>query len=113
MTTIKSKKSIYEIIQTWYWCLEYFNVDDIIWLFKNSQSEIRIKKSKFLSFYKTYKLAELKKKISCQLMWKFKQYDKFLHFNMINDEKFLENSDDFISNFLEAKYFILIINNII
>ena len=45
-------------------------------------------------------------------MQRFKQHDKFLHFDMINDEKTLENSNDFVSNFSEAKYFILITDNV-
>ena len=45
-------------------------------------------------------------------MQKFKQHDEFLYFNMINDKKTLENSDDFVSNFSEAKYFILITDNV-
>ncbi len=69
---IKKKRLIYEIIQTWYQHLEHLNVSNIIWLSEDSQSEIRIKESKFLSFCKACKLAESKKKISCQLMQRFK-----------------------------------------
>ena len=46
-------------------------------------------------------------------MQRFKQHDKFLYFDMIDDEKILENSDDFVSSFSEAKYFILIIDDVI
>ena len=45
-------------------------------------------------------------------MQKFKQHDEFLHFDMINDEKILEDLNDFVSSFSEAKYFILITNNV-
>ena len=45
-------------------------------------------------------------------MQKFKQCDELLHFNMIDDEKTLENSDDFVSSFLKIKYFILITDNV-
>src|SRR5436190_870799 len=69
-------------------------------------------KSKFLSFCEACKLAESKKKISHQSMQKFKQHDEFLHFNMIDDEKTLENSNDFVSSFSKAKYFILITDNV-
>ena len=46
-------------------------------------------------------------------MLKFKQCDEFLHFDMINDEKILKNLNDFVFNFSETKYFILIIDNVI
>jgi len=45
-------------------------------------------------------------------MQKFKQHDKFLHFDMIDNKKILENSNDFVSSFSEAKYFILITDNV-
>src|SRR5437667_45959 len=79
---------------------------------KNSQSEIKIKKFKFLSFCKACKLAESKKKISYQSMQRFKQHDKFLYFDMIDDEKTLKNLNDFVSNFSETKYFILITDDV-
>ena len=45
-------------------------------------------------------------------MQRFKQHDEFLHFNIINDEKTLENLNDFVSSFSEAKYFILITDDV-
>ena len=71
---IKKKKSIYKTIQMWHWHLEHLNVSDIIQLFKNSQSEIKIKKFKFLSFCEACKLAEFKKNLmlvnaEIQMIW--------------------------------------------
>ena len=108
----KKKKLIYKMIQMWHWCLKHLNASDIIWLSEDSQSEIKIKRFKFLSFCETCKLTESKKKISHQSIQRFKQHDEFLHFDMINDEKTLENLNDFVSNFSKAKYFILITDNI-
>ena len=45
-------------------------------------------------------------------MQRFRWCNEFLHFDMINDEKILENSDDFVSSFSEAKYFILITDDV-
>ena len=109
---IKKKRLIYKTIQTWHQHLDHFNISNIIWLSEDSQSEIKIKKFKFLSFCEACKLVESKKKISCQSTQRFKWHDKFLHFDMIDDEKTLKDSDDFISSFSEAKYFILITDDV-
>ena len=66
---IKKKKSIDKTIQRWHQHLEHLNISDIIQLFKNSWSEIKIKKFKFLSFCKTCKLAECYEVHTA--LWKF------------------------------------------
>ena len=65
---VKKKRSIYKIIQTWYRQLGHLNAGDIIRLYEDSRSGMKIKGSKVLSFCKAYKLTESKKKISYQLI---------------------------------------------
>ena len=99
-------------MKIWYQQLDHLNIISIIWLVKNSQSNIKIKSFKMLLFCKTCKLISLKKKLSKISMKKSHQHDKFLYINIRNDEEIHRNSDELIFSFQECKYFVLVTDDV-
>ena len=109
---LKLSRSIYDMMKIWHQQLNHLNVVNIIWLAKNSQSEMKIKDFKILFFCEACKLTDSKKKLSKILMRRSHQCDKFLHIDIRNDEETLKDSDDLTLSFQKYKYFVLVMNDI-
>ena len=102
-----------EFTKIWHYHLNHLHVDDIIQLFKNLWTDIKIKDTQTLLFCKTCKLVNLKKKLFTEIMTRLQKHENKLHFNISDDNEILDKFDQLSQFFLNCKYFFIITDNII
>ena len=86
---IKTLTIATKFIKIWHYHLNHLHADSIIQLFKNSQTNIKIKDIQILLFYKACKLIDLKKKLFIKIMTRLQKHKNKLYFNINDDDKTL------------------------
>ena len=104
---------VVESMKIWHYHLSHLYVNKIIQLFKNFWISVKIKDTQTLFFCKACKLADLKKKLSIKIITKSQRHENKLHFNISDDNETLNKSNQLSQFFLDCKYFLIIIDNII
>ena len=78
-----------EFIKIWHYCFNHLHVNNIIQLFKNLWTDIKIKDTQTLFFYKICKLVNSKKKLFTKIMIKSQRCESKLHFNIDDNDEIL------------------------